>query len=471
MTDRADTIGIESSLLGSLMIEGTAGVAHVAHLLKSEQFLSAKHRAIYSAIIELFSQGEAIDSLTVHSKVTAGGMKMPQSELIQLTLDATSNYDTLDTYARIIVEHCVARDLGALGEVLARTAKDPTIDVHEAADKAYHGLMEITGQMEVQRPVALSETVNDLSDMIERYHNRDIALAGLPTGFFEIDRKTGGLERGCLYLVAGRPSMGKSALAMDWAWNMAQTEHVPFFSIEMTRRNMELRLVSKLTGIPYDRLRAGNYDDEIWKRLTSAFQKIAASKMIVHDQSDVGLTDLMAHTKRLKMEKNIPGIFVDYLQMMRTPKADTRDQAIGKLTRGLKMMAKDLDIFVVLVSAMNRGVESRESKKPQMSDLRESGAIEYDADGIFFVYRPERYGMATLEDGRSSAGVAQIIIGKQRNGPTAEIEMHFDGPTTSFKDIDWSHSLEPAQPGSGIVSPPKLVPPKTRNFFDDDDDD
>lgn len=455
-----DTTMTEAALLGGIIANG-AHYAHVADIVRPEYFRDSRHAAIYQAVVDLVAQGRAVNAHSVAGLLRKRGKAgaIPESYLVELSLkDQYSEPSQLQTMGRMLAEQGVKDSLQRLSIEIAEKAASPMTDPFELLDYTQTQLLDVAGKLQIQKPWTASELVHQTMELVDALQSRDMSTLGTPTGFKGMDHVLGGLVPSNLYVVAGRPSQGKSALCLNLAENIARSHWTGFFSVEMGKQDMMLRTISRLSGLNYNLIRSGALSKVDYHDLLTAAEKVHQMKLIIDDTSRLSLTSLMAKTKQLKMKYDLPGIFVDYIQLMEPPdRRATRDEQVGAITRGLKALAKDLNIWVVAVSSMNRAVEGRSDRRPTLADLRESGSIEYDADVVLFVHRPWMYGEREI-DGRSTENLAYVIVGKQRNGPLEDIEMEFVGKTTTFKD-------------AGKYAIPEEFRPRMPDFMREQDDD
>ena len=426
----------EQSVLGGLLLD-SGRWDDVADILAEGDFYRPQHRVIFRAIRALCEQDTAADLVTVSEWLehrneldAAGGL----SYLGQLAKN-TPSAANIGAYARIVRERAVLRGLIQLAGRLAQQAYNPAgrspEEILDAAEKALFEVARHGGQGGFR---SLQDTLRAVVDRIDVLSSSDSAITGLPTGFTELDNMTAGLQPSDLVIVAGRPSMGKTALAMNIAENAAigHNRAVAIFSMEMSASQLAMRMLASVGQINFKKLRTGRLDDEDWARLTSAMTLLGGAPLFIDDTPGLTPVELRARARRLarEREEGLGLVVVDYLQLMQTGEStENRATEVSNITRALKGLAKELDVPVVALSQLNRALEQRPGRKkiPVMSDLRESGAIEQDAHLILFIYRDEVYN----EDSEDK-GTAEIIIGKQRNGPTGNIRLTFRGEFTRF---------------------------------------
>ncbi len=429
------SIEAEQAVLGGLMLSGEAW-DKVADKLSEEDFYRREHRLIFRAIAELTEKSMPSDAVTLGEWFEANGT----SELVggvayvvELA-NATPSAANILAYAEIVREKSVLRQLIDAGTEIAGDGFQPegrhSRELIEAAEKRVFRIAE-AGARGVRQFVPVRDAAREALDLLhERFHS-DSPITGLATGFSDFDHMTAGLQPGDLVIVAARPSMGKTALAVNMAEYAAirEKKSVAIFSMEMSAVQLTLRLLSSLGRINQQSLRSGKLADEEWPRITSAMTLLSEARMFIDDTPALSPSDLRARARRLKRSHDLGLIVIDYLQLMQVPgNQENRATEIAEISRSLKALAKELNVPVIALSQLNRGLESRNDKRPQMSDLRESGAIEQDADVIVFIYRDEYYDKESADK-----GIAEIIIGKQRNGPTGTVKLTFLGQFTKFE--------------------------------------
>lgn len=451
-----DTTLAEASLLGGILAQGDL-YAYAADVVRAEYFQDSRHAAIYQAISDLIGQGKAISPHSVAAllKQRGKGGAIPESYLMEISLNESyAHAKQIITLSRLLAEQGVKNSLYSLSVELQEGATSTMSDPFALLDLTQDRLLNIAGKLQTSKPRLASELIHETMETIDALQNRKVGCLGTPTGFKSLDHVIGGLVAPNLYVVAGRPSQGKSALCLNLAENIARDDWTGIFSIEMGKQDLMLRTMSRVSGLNYNLIRSGSLNQADHKRLIEAADTVHQMKLIIDDTPRLNLTSLMAKTKQLVMKHDLAGIFVDYIQLMEPPdRKANRDEQVGAVTRGLKALAKDLNIWVVAVSSMNRAVEGRADRRPTLADLRESGSIEYDADVVMFVHRPWMYGERE-KDGLSTENLAYIILGKQRNGPLEDIEMEFIGKTTTFKDV-------------GRYALPQEYRPKVPSFMDE----
>ena len=435
------SIEAESSVLGGLLLDNGAW-DRVADLINDSDFYRYEHRLTFSAIAALVNASKPADVVTVYEHLQnlgkadeAGGLAYLNS-LAQYVPSAAN----IRRYAEIVRERAILRKLVAASDEIATNAFNPQgRPVAKILDEAEQKIFKIgeEGSRMKEGFQGMDTLVVDLLDRVQEMADNPNDITGVPTGFIELDRMTSGLQAGDLVVLAARPSMGKTAFAINIAEHVALNEGLPVavFSMEMGASQLAVRIVGSIGRINQGHLRTGKLTDDEWPRLTEAIEKLRNVSLHIDETPGLTPSELRANARRLARQCGKLGlIVVDYLQLMSgssTSGGDNRATELGEISRGLKMLAKELQCPVIALSQLNRSVEQRTDKRPMMSDLRESGAIEQDADIIMFIYRDEYYNRETCKE----PGVAEIIIGKQRNGPTGTVKLAFLNMLTRFETL------------------------------------
>jgi replicative DNA helicase len=431
------SVEAEQAVLGGLMLDGNAWDA-VADIVTAADFYRRDHRLIFEAIAEVAENRGSCDAVTVSEHLERKGRLEEAGGLAYLGTIArdTPSAANVRAYAEIIRERSILRQLVAVGGEIAAAATDsrgrPATELVDEAERRVFEIAERGGRGR-SGIVSIRDVLPQTIDRLDLLHQSPGEIRGVPTGFTQLDRKTTGLQPGDLVVIAGRPSMGKTTLALNIAENAAIAKNVPsvIFSMEMSAEQLSLRLISSLGRVSQTHMRTGNCADEDWSRIQAAVSQLSGVPLYVDETPALTPTELRARARRLKREKDLGLIVVDYLQLMQVSGTkENRATEISEISRSLKALAKELHVPVVALSQLNRAVEQRTDKKPVMSDLRESGAIEQDSDLILLIYREEVYDPATTR-----RGVADIIIAKQRNGPVGEIQLTFLGEYTRFENL------------------------------------
>ncbi|WP_395701837.1 replicative DNA helicase [Aquabacterium sp.] len=439
----------EQSVLGGLLIDNMAW-DRAGDIVTDSDFYRYEHREIFNAIATLIGGSKPADVITVFEQLQSNGKAEAVGGLAYLNALAQSvpSAANLRRYAEIVRERAILRKLISASDEIATNAFNPQgRAVSQILDEAEGKIFKIgeEGSRSKQGFLSISQLAVELIDRVtELYENGAEDVTGVRTGFYDMDRMTAGLQKGDLVILAARPSMGKTAFALNIAENVAVNEGLPVlvFSMEMGASQLALRMVGSLGRIDQSGLRTGRIKDDEWGRLTEAVDKLGKAPLYIDETPGLNPAELRARARRMARQHGTVGLIViDYLQLMSgTSKSDGENRAteISEISRGLKALAKELQCPVIALSQLNRSVETRTDKRPMMSDLRESGAIEQDADVIMFIYRDEYYNKESKE-----LGIAEIIIGKQRNGPVGTVKLAFVKPLTKFDN------LAPGSGGSG----------------------
>jgi replicative DNA helicase len=433
-----NSVEAESSVLGGLLLDNSAW-DKVGDILSDGDFYRYEHRLIFSSVSTLINGNRAADVITVFELLQSQGKSDEVGGLAFLNSLAqyVPSSANIRRYAEIVRERSILRKLVSVSDEIATSAMNtngrPVPHILDEAEQKIFNIGEEGSRMR-QGFQSMGNLVVQLLDRVEEMSQNPNDITGVPTGFFDLDRMTSGMQAGDLIVLAARPSMGKTALAINIAENVALNEGLPVavFSMEMGASQLAIRIVGSIGRIDQTRLRTGKLLDEEWPRLTEAVERLRNVSLSIDETPGLTPSELRASARRLARNCGKLGlVVVDYLQLMSGSSGtdgDNRATELGEISRGLKMLAKELQCPVIALSQLNRGVEQRTDKRPMMSDLRESGAIEQDADVIMFIYRDDYYNKDSKEP-----GVAEIIIGKQRNGPTGTVKLTFLKPITKFE--------------------------------------
>jgi replicative DNA helicase len=436
------SVEAEQSLLGGLLLDNQA-FDRIADVVSAEDFYRDDHRRLYRHLARLIGEGKPADVVTVAESVEASEDKDRTGGPAYLGSLAQNTPSALNIrrYAELVRERAVQRRLAQVATEIAETALSPLgRDVHQLLDEAESRIMEVgdKGQRGTQgfeqiQPV-LARVFERIDHLFHQENKSDVT--GVPTGFIDLDEKTAGLQPGELVIVAGRPSMGKTALALNFAEHVAVKNGIPVavFSMEMGATQLAMRLLGSIARVDQHKMRTGRLNDEEWSRLSSAMGDLHNAPIYIDETGALNSLELRTRARRMHRQSGKLGlVVVDYLQLMSAAgmnQGENRATEISEISRSLKALAKELACPVVALSQLNRALETRNDKRPMMSDLRESGAIEQDADLILFIYREEVYFPEKIE----SRGIAEVIIGKQRNGPIGKVELTFLGEHTRFEN-------------------------------------
>lgn len=477
-------VDLEEAVLGAMMID-KKGVDEVIDILSPEAFYKDAHKYIFEAIYKLFQSTQPIDLLTVSSQLKrdaklelAGG----DFYLISLTQRVASSAH-IEFHARIILQKFIQRSLIKISNEIIEDAYDETKDVFDLLDEAEAKLYDVSQGNIKQSTETAQSLVIQAKQKIEEISNKE-GLSGIPSGFDKLDKLTSGWQPSDLVIVAARPGMGKTALTLSMARNIAVNQEIPvaFFSLEMSSVQLITRLISSETGLSSEKLRTGKLEKHEWEQLNVKVKSLEKAPLFIDDTPSLSIFDLRAKARRLSSQYGIKLIVIDYLQLMTaggSQKGGNREQEISTISRNLKALAKELDVPVIALSQLSRAVETRGgSKRPLLSDLRESGAIEQDADIVSFIYRPEYYKIDEWDDEERSPteGQAEFIVAKHRNGGLDNIRLKFIGHLGKFDNLDdfdtpfgEFHSKMNAAANDDTFKPTSY--PSASDAFDIDDDD
>ncbi len=424
----------EQSALGGMLLSKDA-VADVIELLRGRDFYHPKHEIIFDAILSLYSHGEPTDVITVSEELTktgllqrAGGADYLHTIVSLVPTAASSGY-----YAQIVADKAVLRRLVEAGTRIANMGYASEGEVTDLVNVAQTEIYQVAGGVEAEDYVPLTEAVTVALDEIEAARGRDGQLMGVPSGFADLDALTNGFHNGQLILVAARPALGKSTLALDFVRAAAIRHNMPsiVFSLEMGKAEIAMRLLSAETSIPLQKMRKGMIEAKDWTTIAQTRGRIEDAPLYIDDSPNMTLVEIRAKCRRLKQRVGLKMIVIDYLQLMTAGKrVESRQQEVSEFSRALKLLAKELQVPVIALSQLNRGPEQRSDRKPQLSDLRESGSLEQDADMVILLHRESAY-----EKDNPRAGEADFIVAKHRNGPTDTITVGFQGHYSRFADM------------------------------------
>ncbi|MDI6765935.1 MAG: replicative DNA helicase [Bacteroidota bacterium] len=452
-------VDVEKAVLGAMLIEKEA-VPKVIEMLEPASFYNPTHHKFFQAMISLFEKGDPIDAVTLVEELRRRGQLNPTEDplyITELTM-STASPANVDYHTRIVLEKSLMRNLISASSEVASRAYSDTEDALDLLDEAESKIFQISERRMKRSFTPINRALHETFEMLQEIHGKHSGVTGVPSGFSFLDEKTGGFQKSDLVIVAGRPSQGKTAFALSVARNAAMHKEkktaVGVFSLEMSERQLIIRLLASEAKVNAHELRTGRLHEDKWKNLSRNVGRLAEAKIFIDDTPSLGILELRAKARRLKAEHNVGLVIIDYLQLVQGPKnAESREREISMISRSLKALAKELDIPVMALSQLNRAVETRGDKRPVLADLRESGAIEQDADVVVFVHRPETYNIDTIKDEElgniPSEGLAEIIIGKQRNGPTGIVRLQFHKEYASFEKLEM------------MLTPPAFLPEET----------
>ncbi|MFA7289265.1 MAG: replicative DNA helicase [Melioribacteraceae bacterium] len=442
-----NAVEVERAVLGAMLIDNEA-VSKVIEVLRDEAFYDPKNRTIFKTMLSLYESSEPIETLTVFEELkkrgedqTAGGA----SYVTRLSNDVSSAAN-VEYHARVVLEKWILRKLISASNSIAESAYNGSEDVFDLLDAAESKIFEISEQGVKESFKSMERAVKEALELIEAIHSKKHSAVAVSSGFLELDNMLGGLQKSDLIIIAARPSMGKTAFAMSLARNAAIDHNTPVgvFSLEMTTIQLATRLISSEARINAHSIRTGKFKAEEGAKISRTVHKLTKAPIYIDDTAGISILELRAKARRLKNEHKIELLIIDYLQLI-SPSAfmDSREREIAMISRSLKALAKELKIPVIALSQLNRGVEGRGDKKPMLQDLRESGAIEQDADVVMFLYRPEYYQITQFPDGAPTEGMAEVIVGKQRNGPTGDVRLKFMKEYTRFENLEMIYGQIP----------------------------
>ena len=442
---------LEEAVLGALMLERNA-YSEVSDLLKPESFYDYSNQLVYSAIVSLATKQRPIDMLTVTEQLRsdgnleAAGGPLRISELTGRVASAAN----VEYHARIIAQKYLARELITFSSNIQSKAFDETIDVYDLMQEAEGGLFEISRNTLKRDVLQIDPIINEALAKIQEASNNESGLSGLQTGYHDLDKITGGWQNSDLIIIAARPAMGKTALVLSMAKNMAVDLNTPiaFFSLEMSSLQLVNRLISNVCELRGEQIKSGQLSAAEWENLSTRVKALYSAPLYVDDTPSLSIFELNTKARRLVQEHNVKMIIIDYLQLMNASgmKFGSREQEVSNISRSLKQLAKELNIPIIALSQLNRSVETRgderRGKRPQLSDLRESGAIEQDADIVCFIHRPEYYLKASEDaEGNDIRGLAEFIIAKHRSGSVGDVKLRFRSGFARFENWDDSFNI------------------------------
>jgi replicative DNA helicase len=431
----------ERAVIGAMLVSETA-VAAVAERLAAEDFYSEVHRIIYGAMMRLYSRGEPIDQLTLTNELRSVNEfeRIGGRPYVFQIVESVPTAANAGRYADIVRGKALLRAIIDVGSRITEDAFREPEDVSEALDSAEQLVYGVSNRTLREHLAPVSELAPGAMEMIQHLYEQEGEVTGVETGFEDLDRLTTGFHKSDLIILAARPAMGKTALSLNAIWHASGEKKMPvaIFSLEMSKEQLVQRLISQTTRIPAQALRSGNVKAEDWPKLVRGVAEVSRAPIWIDDTAGVTLMEIRAKVRRLASQLNVAGemplslVVVDYLQLMvgQGNRAENRQQEIAEISRGLKVLARDLDVPVLAIAQLSRAVEARHDKRPLLSDLRDSGAIEQDADMVMFLYRDEYY-----NTGSDDKGIAEVIVGKHRNGPTGKVQLAWMQQYTKFASL------------------------------------
>ena len=435
-------LDLEESVLGALMLEKDA-LTNVIDILKPENFYKDANKEIYQSIIDLFNDSEPIDLLTVTSQLKKNGKLEYVGGSFYVTQLTTrvNSASNIEYHARIILEQSIKRQLIEVSGEVQKEAYEDTTDVFDLLDNTEQSLFDISESHIRKNYSQVKGLMKEAIDELQAKKTRKDGITGVPSGFIDLDNITSGWQPSDLVIIAGRPSMGKTAFVLSMMRNASIDHEMPIalFSLEMSSLQIVNRLISSEAELDSDKIKKGNLKDYEWQQLLHKTDQLNNAKIFIDDTPALSILELRAKCRRLKSQHDIQCIIVDYLQLMSGEygkSSGNREQEIASISRSLKAIAKELNVPVLALSQLSRAVETRGGdKRPVLSDLRESGSIEQDADMVLFIYRADRYDITEDEDGNLTAGVAEVLLRKNRNGPTGKVKLKFIERFAKFADM------------------------------------
>jgi replicative DNA helicase len=428
----------EQSALGGMLLSKDA-VADVVETVKGVDFYVPKHEVIFEAVLSLYAMGEPTDVITVTDALTKSGelSRAGGADYLHTLTGIVPTAANAGFYAEIVAERAVLRRLVEAGTRIVQMGYASEGEVSDLVNTAQAEIYAVTRETEAEDYVPLADAVSTAIDEIDAAQHKDGHMGGVPTGFAELDELTNGFHPGQMIVVAARPAMGKSTLALDFARSASVKHNQPaiFFSLEMGRSEIAMRLLSAEASLPLHHMRKGNLQPDDWTKLAQTRGRINDAPFYIDDSPNMTLVEIRAKARRLKQKAGLRMVIIDYLQLMTSgKKVESRQQEVSEFSRSLKLLAKELQVPVIALSQLNRGSEARADKMPAISDLRESGSIEQDADMVILLHRESVY-----EKDSPRAGEADLIIAKHRNGPTRTITVGFHGHYSRFADLPPGH--------------------------------
>ena len=447
-------LDVEKVVLGALMIDKDA-FSIISEILTSEAFYEPRNQKIFTAIRTLNMNENPVDIMSVTEELKKEGTLEDvggPAYIIELSSHVASSAH-IEYHARILAQKFLARQLISFASNIETKAFDETVDVNELMQEAEGSLFELSQRNMKKDYVQIDPVITKAVEILQKASANSGGLTGVPTGFAKLDEKTSGWQSSDLVIIAGRPAMGKTSFALSLAKNIAVDHQIPiaFFSLEMNNVQLVNRLISNVCEIPGNKMLNGQLSPDEWERLDKNIRRLQGAPLYIDDTAGLSIFELRTKARRLVREKGVKIIMIDYLQLMNASgmRFGSRQEEVSKISQSLKGLAKELDIPILALSQLNRTVENREGldgKRPQLSDLRESGAIEQDADMVLFVHRPEYYHILEDDKGNDLRGMAQIIIAKHRKGATGDVLLKFRGEFTRFQDPEKTYNKSDTPP-------------------------
>lgn len=453
---------VEEAVLGAMLLDNEA-IPKVIEIVRGECFFDKKNKLVFESILSLFEANEPVDTVTLYQELQKAGQleAIGGAAYISKLSQDISSAANVDFHSKIILEKWVLRKLITASNEIASSAYSGSEDVFDLLDLAESKIFQISEEGFKESYKSMDKAVKEAIEYIEAVHSQDRADIAVPSGLYELDDLLGGFQKTDLIILAARPAMGKTAFALSVVRNAAVDYKVPvaFFSLEMASLQLVTRLISAEARIDAHSIRTGKFRAEDGPRISRVAHRLSQAPIYLDDSPGQTVLEVRAKCRRLKAERNIGLIVIDYLQLMSASHhMESREREISTISRSLKGLAKELNVPVIALSQLNRAVESRTDKRPMLSDLRESGSIEQDADNVLFLYRPEVYGITTDQNGNSTEGTGEVIIAKQRNGPTGTARLRFIKEYARYENLDVFHSDNSSQQAPPLPPPPEDFP-------------
>jgi len=434
-----NNIEAEKSVLGAILYSAEV-LIDVVDILRADDFYRKDHAMIYETMLSLFNKNKPVDFVTVTEQLSLNGSleKVGGITYVASLADDVPVVSNAKQYAEIVAAKALQRRLIKSAYDISSMAYEPEGDVNQVLEMAEKTIFDVAQNRSNKAYVHIKGVLSDVFTKIE-YLSENKALPGVPTGFHDLDKLLSGMHNSDLILIAARPAMGKTALMLNIAQYVAVNKNIPvaIFNLEMSKEQLVTRILSSYSKVESEKLKTGNIAAADWSNLATAFTELSGSPIYIDDSTDVSISSIRAKCRRLKLERDIKLVIIDYLQLMQGKQShsDNRVQEVSDISRSLKLMARELDVPIIVGSQLSRAVESRKDNRPMLSDLRESGAIEQDADIVTFLYREDYYNPDT-----PIKNVAELIIAKHRNGPTGVVKLSYDPTRVTFRNMTFSPS-------------------------------
>lgn len=431
------SIEAEQAVIGAMLLDKDI-IPTIAEILKSRHFYRQDHKEIFETIMELFESGKPVDIITVSDQLTLKGSidSVGGIEYISELSNIVPTAENAKHYAKIVEEKAIRRDLIKVSSNILNLGYESQDELNFLLEQAEKDIFKVSQDRAIQGFTPIKEVLIDTFDRLEELYNNKGDISGIPTGFIDLDYKLSGLQNSDLILIAARPAMGKTSFALNIAQNIAIKKNVPvaIFSLEMSKEQLVNRMLCCEAMVDAQKIKTGKLDDGDWAKIAEVLGTLSEAPIYIDDTPGTSVSEIGAKCRRLKLEKNLGVVVIDYLQLMQgRGRSESRQQEISEISRSLKMLAKELNVPVITLSQLSRAAEQRQDHRPMLSDLRESGAIEQDADIVMFLYRDDYYNEAT-----EKKNVSEIIIAKHRNGSTGTIELAWLSQYTKFGNLNKS---------------------------------